>query len=62
MSVIVARTHSGGRDLYMGVPDLKGAKVVEVESVEDGSDYNTTLTLETTRGNTCKLIIVQEKR
>lgn len=61
MSYIVARTYSGGRDLNLGVPDLKDAKIIDVNYRETNSDYETELVIECTKGFIHKIMIVQEK-
>lgn len=58
---IVARTCVGGKDLYMGVPDLVGAKVLGSEAKKDDYEYSTSFILKTTKGSYIKLIINQER-
>jgi hypothetical protein len=60
MSIIIARTYSGGRDLCIGM-DLTDAKIISQESNQDGENYETILTIKDVRGFEHKLIIVQEK-
>lgn len=60
MSVIIARTYSGGRDLCVGM-DLTGATITNQESKTTEDDYETTLTIKDARGFEHKIIIKQER-
>lgn len=59
MNNIVARTYSGGIDLYHGLPDLLDAKVVDVQYNHSDGDYQTTLVLEDSKGKLHQIMIVQ---
>lgn len=60
MSVIIARTYSGGKDLCIGM-DLTDAVITNQESNHDGEDYETTLTIKDKRGFEHTIIIKQGK-
>lgn len=61
MSDIFARSYIGGRDLFFGVPNLKGATIEKQASTEDNDDYITILTIKDVRGFTHTLQIRQQK-
>lgn len=44
--LIIARTYIGGKDLYCGVPNLKGATIVDVHSHKDMDTYSTVLVIQ----------------
>lgn len=61
MSVIIARTYSGGKDLYMMSDNFTDAKITKSESSEDVDDYITTFTIKDNKGFEQTIQIRQEK-
>ena len=60
-SSILTRTTSGARDLFNGVPDLRGAKVAKVlQGDEDDGEYRTTIVLELANGLAFNIVIKQD--
>lgn len=57
---IIARTYSGGKDLYYDLPSLEGARIVKVTHNRDNSDYITNLILVDPNGTSHILQIRQE--
>ena len=60
MGVIIARTYSGGRDLFYAVPNLLDAKITNIIYEKNNDDYITELVIEDVDGLTHKLFIKQE--
>lgn len=57
---IIARTHMGAIDLYNGVPDLKGAKIIKVHNNYNiHEDYETMLIIEDKNGTIHTLTIAK---
>ena len=62
VGLIIARSQMGGRDLYYGVPNVKGATIEEVMKNDHGNmgRYETSLVLRLTNGNKFNIMIVQD--
>lgn len=58
---LVTRTIIGGKDLYYGCPDLTGAVVESVESIEQLDDYRTDINLRLKTGELLKVMVLQER-
>lgn len=58
---LIATTYSGGYDLFNGCPNLKDAKIVDVEYVENKDDYITILTILAKNGLEHTIEIRQER-
>lgn len=58
---MIARTYSGGRDLFYGVPNLVGAKIISYDIEEKVDDYVTVLNILTANNKLFNLSIRQEK-
>lgn len=60
---LIARTTMGGRDLFHGCPNLKGATIEDVlyPECEDNYYYQTELVIKDKQGLTHKIIIRQER-
>lgn len=61
MTSITAYSYIGGKDLYMGVPDLDGAVLISDTQEEDENYYATKLTFKLKNGLDFALVIKQEK-
>lgn len=59
MSHIIARCYTGAIDLYHGIPDLLGAKIVDIQYNRYDDDYQTTLILENEDGKTHQITIAK---
>ncbi|MCM1208958.1 MAG: hypothetical protein NC309_08535, partial [Ruminococcus sp.] len=59
--VIMCNTFSGGKDLYMGIPEMNGATIVSVSTAEDTDYYKTDLLLHTRNGKNVLIRIKQSK-
>jgi hypothetical protein len=61
MAVVVARAHSGVRDLYHGVPNLEGATITDRICETTVDDFQVTLIIKTKDNREVKLLLVQSK-
>jgi hypothetical protein len=61
MTSIIAYSHQGGKDLYMGVPNLDSATLVSTTQVENKDYYATKLNFKLANGLDFFLVIKQEK-
>ena len=61
MNCIIAKTLSGGKDLYYGIPNLEGATIVSSEGKNTEDYYETKLTIKTSEGSDFTLFIRQDK-
>lgn len=60
--LIIARSQMGGKDLYYGLPNVKGATVEEVHNSDHGNmgRYETSLVLKLVDGREFTIMIVQD--
>jgi hypothetical protein len=59
MAYIIARASSGAIDLYHGIPNLQGAKVVNIEYDDKDGDLCTTLVFKDIMGKEHKIAIAE---